>query len=85
MDCLCIVTTKQNQGKCQAQNCSVEAPAWMPVHHCTIAVKQTQTSSSALDLNAVAVHIPVTDISRDGRLFQVNYSTLKTSYSTPAP
>nr|XP_042136344.1 disks large homolog 2 isoform X11 [Peromyscus maniculatus bairdii] len=35
MDCLCIVTTKQNQGKCPAQNCSVEAPAWMPVHHCT--------------------------------------------------
>ncbi|XP_049635980.1 disks large homolog 2 isoform X4 [Suncus etruscus] len=34
MDCLCIVTTKQNQGKCPAQNCSVEAPAWMPVHHC---------------------------------------------------
>ncbi|XP_040587934.1 disks large homolog 2 isoform X3 [Mesocricetus auratus] len=25
----------QNQGKCPAQNCSVEAPAWMPVHHCT--------------------------------------------------
>ncbi|XP_049635993.1 disks large homolog 2 isoform X16 [Suncus etruscus] len=24
----------QNQGKCPAQNCSVEAPAWMPVHHC---------------------------------------------------
>ncbi|XP_016872769.1 disks large homolog 2 isoform X29 [Homo sapiens] len=35
MDCLCIVTTKQNQGRCPAQNCSVEAPAWMPVHHCT--------------------------------------------------
>ncbi|XP_060259913.1 disks large homolog 2 isoform X23 [Ovis aries] len=35
MDCLCIVTTKQNQGKCPAQNCSVEGPAWMPVHHCT--------------------------------------------------
>nr|XP_048291146.1 disks large homolog 2 isoform X12 [Myodes glareolus] len=35
MDCLCIVTTKQNQGKCPAQNCSVEAPTWMPVHHCT--------------------------------------------------
>ncbi|XP_051004885.1 disks large homolog 2 isoform X10 [Acomys russatus] len=35
MDCLCIVTTKQNQGKCPAQNCSVEAPAWMPVHHCS--------------------------------------------------
>ncbi|XP_060032780.1 disks large homolog 2 isoform X6 [Erinaceus europaeus] len=35
MDCLCIVTTKQNQGKCPTQNCSVEAPAWMPVHHCT--------------------------------------------------
>ncbi|XP_076403252.1 disks large homolog 2 isoform X4 [Peromyscus maniculatus bairdii] len=27
--------TCQNQGKCPAQNCSVEAPAWMPVHHCT--------------------------------------------------
>ncbi|XP_062950231.1 disks large homolog 2 isoform X1 [Cynocephalus volans] len=25
----------QNQGKCPAQNCSVEAPAWMPVQHCT--------------------------------------------------
>ncbi|XP_059043619.1 disks large homolog 2 isoform X7 [Mustela lutreola] len=35
MDCLCIVTTKQNQGKCPAQNCSVETSAWMPVHHCT--------------------------------------------------
>ncbi|XP_051843198.1 disks large homolog 2 isoform X4 [Antechinus flavipes] len=35
MDCLCIVTTKQNQGKCPSQNCSVEPPAWMPVHHCT--------------------------------------------------
>ncbi|XP_045149075.1 disks large homolog 2 isoform X10 [Echinops telfairi] len=35
MDCLCIVTTKQNQGKCPSQNCPVEAPAWMPVHHCT--------------------------------------------------
>ncbi|XP_070130386.1 disks large homolog 2 isoform X32 [Equus przewalskii] len=35
MDCLCIVTTKQNQGRCPAQNCSVEAPGWMPVHHCT--------------------------------------------------
>ncbi|XP_069890971.1 disks large homolog 2 isoform X7 [Dipodomys merriami] len=28
-------TKKQNQGKCPAQNCAVEAPAWMPVHHCT--------------------------------------------------
>ncbi|XP_050611754.1 disks large homolog 2 isoform X4 [Macaca thibetana thibetana] len=28
-------TTTQNQGRCPAQNCSVEAPAWMPVHHCT--------------------------------------------------
>ncbi|XP_021580850.2 disks large homolog 2 isoform X5 [Ictidomys tridecemlineatus] len=27
--------SSQNQGKCPAQNCSVEAPAWMPVHHCT--------------------------------------------------
>ncbi|XP_038945246.1 disks large homolog 2 isoform X2 [Rattus norvegicus] len=27
--------TCQNQGKCPAQNCSVEAPAWMPVHHCS--------------------------------------------------
>ncbi|XP_049747040.1 disks large homolog 2 isoform X3 [Elephas maximus indicus] len=27
--------TSQNQGKCPAPNCSVEAPAWMPVHHCT--------------------------------------------------
>ncbi|XP_053526815.1 disks large homolog 2 isoform X5 [Artibeus jamaicensis] len=27
--------TIQNQGKCPAQNCSVEAPAWMPVHHCS--------------------------------------------------
>ncbi|XP_004385556.1 disks large homolog 2 isoform X1 [Trichechus manatus latirostris] len=27
--------TSQNEGKCPAQNCSVEAPAWMPVHHCT--------------------------------------------------
>ncbi|XP_066105098.1 disks large homolog 2 isoform X3 [Saccopteryx bilineata] len=27
--------TSQNQGKCPAQNCSAEAPAWMPVHHCT--------------------------------------------------
>ncbi|XP_006507840.1 disks large homolog 2 isoform X10 [Mus musculus] len=27
--------TCQNQGKCPAQNCSVEAPTWMPVHHCT--------------------------------------------------
>ncbi|XP_050010405.1 disks large homolog 2 isoform X26 [Microtus pennsylvanicus] len=35
MDCLCIVTTKQNQGKCPAQNCPVEAPTWMPVHHCS--------------------------------------------------
>ncbi|XP_054097359.1 disks large homolog 2 isoform X22 [Callithrix jacchus] len=35
MDCLCIVTTKQNQGRCPAQNCPVEAPAWMPVQHCT--------------------------------------------------
>ncbi|XP_074160690.1 disks large homolog 2 isoform X4 [Sminthopsis crassicaudata] len=26
---------KQNQGKCPSQNCSVEPPAWMPVHHCT--------------------------------------------------
>ncbi|XP_069890969.1 disks large homolog 2 isoform X5 [Dipodomys merriami] len=26
---------EQNQGKCPAQNCAVEAPAWMPVHHCT--------------------------------------------------
>ncbi|XP_008842400.2 disks large homolog 2 isoform X2 [Nannospalax galili] len=26
--------TCQNQGKCPAQNCSVETPAWMPVHHC---------------------------------------------------
>ncbi|XP_058518283.1 disks large homolog 1-like [Ochotona princeps] len=26
----------QNQGKCPAQNCSVEAPGWMPVHHCTV-------------------------------------------------
>ncbi|XP_034522105.1 disks large homolog 2 isoform X1 [Ailuropoda melanoleuca] len=28
-------SAEQNQGKCPAQNCSVEAPAWMPVHHCT--------------------------------------------------
>ncbi|XP_075858481.1 disks large homolog 2 isoform X3 [Microcebus murinus] len=27
--------TSQNQSKCPAQNCSVEAPAWMPVHQCT--------------------------------------------------
>uniref|UniRef100_A0A8D2JNS0 Discs large MAGUK scaffold protein 2 n=2 Tax=Sciurus TaxID=10001 RepID=A0A8D2JNS0_SCIVU len=27
--------SSQNQGKCPAQNCSVEAPAWMPVHHCS--------------------------------------------------
>uniref|UniRef100_A0A9L0JM47 Discs large MAGUK scaffold protein 2 n=1 Tax=Equus asinus TaxID=9793 RepID=A0A9L0JM47_EQUAS len=27
--------TSQNQGRCPAQNCSVEAPGWMPVHHCT--------------------------------------------------
>ncbi|XP_029391152.1 disks large homolog 2 isoform X6 [Mus pahari] len=27
--------TCQNHGKCPAQNCSVEAPTWMPVHHCT--------------------------------------------------
>ncbi|XP_058401468.1 disks large homolog 2 isoform X1 [Diceros bicornis minor] len=27
--------TSQNQGRCPAQNCPVEAPAWMPVHHCT--------------------------------------------------
>ncbi|XP_058162057.1 disks large homolog 2 isoform X2 [Dasypus novemcinctus] len=26
---------EQNQGKCPTQNCSVEAPAWMPVHQCT--------------------------------------------------
>ncbi|XP_057612251.1 disks large homolog 2 isoform X4 [Chionomys nivalis] len=25
----------QNQGKCPAQNCPVEAPTWMPVHHCS--------------------------------------------------
>lgn len=30
--------TSQNQGKCPAQNCSVEAPAWMPVHHCTVSL-----------------------------------------------
>ena len=29
---------QQNQGKCPAQNCSVEAPAWMPVHHCTVSL-----------------------------------------------
>nr|XP_045001508.1 disks large homolog 2 isoform X5 [Jaculus jaculus] len=28
-------SAEQNQGKCPAQNCTVEAPAWMPVHHCT--------------------------------------------------
>ncbi|XP_027388192.1 disks large homolog 2 isoform X6 [Bos indicus x Bos taurus] len=28
-------SSEQNQGKCPAQNCSVEGPAWMPVHHCT--------------------------------------------------
>ncbi|XP_059739198.1 disks large homolog 2 isoform X4 [Bos indicus] len=28
-------SAEQNQGKCPAQNCSVEGPAWMPVHHCT--------------------------------------------------
>ncbi|XP_054382081.1 disks large homolog 2 isoform X5 [Pongo abelii] len=28
-------SSEQNQGRCPAQNCSVEAPAWMPVHHCT--------------------------------------------------
>ncbi|XP_054097351.1 disks large homolog 2 isoform X5 [Callithrix jacchus] len=27
--------TTQNQGRCPAQNCPVEAPAWMPVQHCT--------------------------------------------------
>ncbi|XP_076969521.1 disks large homolog 2 isoform X2 [Tamandua tetradactyla] len=30
-----VKKTSQNQGKCPAQNCSVEAPNWMPVHHCT--------------------------------------------------
>ncbi|XP_051677148.1 disks large homolog 2 isoform X7 [Oryctolagus cuniculus] len=30
-----VEKTNQNQGKCPAQNCSVEAPGWMPVHHCT--------------------------------------------------
>lgn len=29
---------QQNQGKCPAQNCSLEAPAWMPVHHCTVSL-----------------------------------------------
>ncbi|XP_069420921.1 disks large homolog 2 isoform X13 [Ovis canadensis] len=29
-------SAEQNQGKCPAQNCSVEGPAWMPVHHCTV-------------------------------------------------
>lgn len=29
---------QQNQGKCPAQNCSVEAPGWMPVHHCTVSL-----------------------------------------------
>ncbi|XP_070130372.1 disks large homolog 2 isoform X13 [Equus przewalskii] len=28
-------SAEQNQGRCPAQNCSVEAPGWMPVHHCT--------------------------------------------------
>ncbi|XP_058162056.1 disks large homolog 2 isoform X1 [Dasypus novemcinctus] len=30
-----VEKTSQNQGKCPTQNCSVEAPAWMPVHQCT--------------------------------------------------
>ncbi|KAF4009595.1 hypothetical protein G4228_000859 [Cervus hanglu yarkandensis] len=30
-----LTKRQQNQGKCPAQNCSVEGPAWMPVHHCT--------------------------------------------------
>uniref|UniRef100_A0A4W2G4X2 Discs large MAGUK scaffold protein 2 n=1 Tax=Bos indicus x Bos taurus TaxID=30522 RepID=A0A4W2G4X2_BOBOX len=33
--CFTNKKTSQNQGKCPAQNCSVEGPAWMPVHHCT--------------------------------------------------
>lgn len=33
--------TCQNQGKCPAQNCSVEAPAWMPVHHCSVSYFKT--------------------------------------------
>uniref|UniRef100_A0A4W2E5X8 Discs large MAGUK scaffold protein 2 n=1 Tax=Bos indicus x Bos taurus TaxID=30522 RepID=A0A4W2E5X8_BOBOX len=33
--CFTDKKTSQNQGKCPAQNCSVEGPAWMPVHHCT--------------------------------------------------
>ncbi|XP_054097352.1 disks large homolog 2 isoform X6 [Callithrix jacchus] len=28
-------SSEQNQGRCPAQNCPVEAPAWMPVQHCT--------------------------------------------------
>ncbi|XP_022449677.1 disks large homolog 2 isoform X2 [Delphinapterus leucas] len=36
-------SVEQNQGKCPAQNCSVEAPAWMPVHHCTYRYQDEDT------------------------------------------
>ncbi|XP_055437492.1 uncharacterized protein LOC129652658 isoform X4 [Bubalus kerabau] len=36
-------SAEQNQGKCPAQNCSVEGPAWMPVHHCTLSQPHVTT------------------------------------------
>nr|XP_045001504.1 disks large homolog 2 isoform X2 [Jaculus jaculus] len=36
-------SAEQNQGKCPAQNCTVEAPAWMPVHHCTYRYQDEDT------------------------------------------
>ncbi|KAM9034534.1 uncharacterized protein ACOB8E_017969 [Sarcophilus harrisii] len=38
---------KQNQGKCPSQNCSVEPPAWMPVHHCTVHITKVKTKAVA--------------------------------------
>ncbi|XP_055972409.1 disks large 1 tumor suppressor protein-like [Sorex fumeus] len=42
----------QNQGKCPAQNCSVEAPAWMPVHHCTFINADFESMRKALNLGS---------------------------------
>ncbi|KAM4845859.1 disks large homolog 2 isoform 7-T10 [Thomomys bottae] len=85
---------EQNQGKCPAQNCAVEAPAWMPVHHCTKYRYQDEDAAHDHSLPRLThevrgpelVHVSEKNLSQienvHGYVLQSHISPLKAS---PAP
>uniref|UniRef100_A0A8B9YMQ4 Uncharacterized protein n=1 Tax=Bos mutus grunniens TaxID=30521 RepID=A0A8B9YMQ4_BOSMU len=48
-------SAEQNQGKCPAQNCSVEGPAWMPVHHCTVCIYHAAATAAVASVMSDSV------------------------------